>query len=320
MKATRHPWLWLVVLASFLWLTACAGPAQEVSNPDPGFFLSLSRLVIDIDNEGLPSVGGVSADRLSQLTFGMVDLWWLRLDPAYVRWFTDVNLQHIEFVHREDGMLLYVNAAPLPTLTWDDDSLSAVQQVVSESGLFTPQVGQLIEMFIPFLQRLAVDVTVRFPLAAGAEVISLRDPTAQPEEIGAQVAETTPMLTMHLTLEYDAQGKVVVRPETAQALRALGVEVQQFALAPETIQGLVAANIQQMTVRKAGEGLFVLINDKPLPHITWNDENLANSAGLISQLFYTPEYAFTRQTVESVLPLLADMDGSVTLRLPEGGQ
>lgn len=317
MNAARHPLRLLVVLSLFLLLAACAGPAEQISAPDPGFFLSLSRLVIDIDSEGLPSVAGVDVERLNQLTFGMIDLRWLRLDPAYVRWFSDANLQHIEFVHREDGMLLYVNAAPLPTLTWDDESLGAVQQVVSESGLFTPQVGQLIEIFIPFLQRLAIDVAVRFPLAAGAEVIPLRDPVAQPATISAQAAAAAPpMLTMHLTLPYDSQGNLALQPGTAQALRDLGVNVPYLALAPQTVSGLAAANIQQVTVRKVGSGLFVFINDKPLPHITWDTSSLENSSGLVSQLFYTPEYALTRQTVESILPLLADVDGSITMQFP----
>lgn len=313
MTSIRRSLLIVSLLLAVLVLAGCGDQPTEITTPDTSFLLSLARVVIDIDSNGVPSVAGFNTARLNDLTFGMLDLRWMRMDPAYVRWFTDADVQHVEFVHKDDGLYLFVNGEAMPHVTWTDDSLTAVRDVVNDSGVFTAEMSELVDMLIPFIQRVALDVVVRFPVAAGQESLPLRAPG---EGFEAPNAQDEPALSVNLVLPYDEQGELVLAPGTERVLQGLGVDVDQVRLAKSTVNGLVAADVQHITMRKQGNGLLLYVNGKALPHLAWTENGLENSADLFGQLFYTPEYELTRQTVQTLLPLLAEIGGSVTVRLP----
>ncbi len=308
-------WLMLLLLLAGI-MAACGSQVTPVAEPDSEFVLALPRLVIDIDSEGVPSVAGLDPQTLKTITFGQVDLTGVRVPKQYVDWFTTTNLQHIEVVHRDDGEYIFVNGQPLPHVGWDSDSLRALSSLAGELGLINQPMAKLLSLLVPFVQRLGLDVAVRFPVREGVDIIPLRDPAEPaPQPSVSESAPTVALVKTHLT--FDENGiPSVLSVSTREMEEALGVSLRQMELPPSVVQQLTDAGIQHITVRTMPDGLFLWVNDNPLPTLVWSDQFLENAADLYGQLYYTDAYATAREAVKTLLPLVDNVDGEIVLIFP----
>lgn len=308
--------IWLVpLLLLTLLLAGCGDTPTQVAEQEGGFLLALPRITVDIDSQGNLSIAGVTADTLKTFTFGQVDITGMRVDPAYVNWFTDTNLQHVEVVHKNDGLFLFANNEPLPHVGWDSDALSATGDLIGEFNLLDERTTRLVKLAIPFMQRIGLDVAIRFPTQAGIEEVSLRNPG---EAIAAMNSESTGGIAqLRIHVDYDSDGVPSVLSVSTQDLEeALGASLRQLQLDPNTISMLMNVGVQHITVRTAGDGLLLWVNGQPLPHLAWSDELLSNGADLYGQLYYTEAYQLSREAAATLLPLANDIDGEIVLRFP----
>ena len=124
--------------------------------------LNLPTLEIAYDQQGVPSVFGIKTTDVYRFTG--IDLSFLQLPQAYIDWFVRSNLQHLEIEHTKNGLFLYANSQLLPSIGWNAESLDNGAELASMLGV---QNAPLIHRLVPVLERLGVDVVLRFPVASG---------------------------------------------------------------------------------------------------------------------------------------------------------
>lgn len=148
-----------------------AAPMQGTD--DPGSGAVQVRIVVTYDENGVPSIAGISAKDLEALTG--YDLYGLKLDPAFVKMLTDRGVQHVSMRSEGTGLALAVNDKALPTFMCNADCLKNAADVV---GLFNTypgmeQINQLVKQFGPELHNVNAELALRFPAAPGSSAIPL---------------------------------------------------------------------------------------------------------------------------------------------------
>ena len=321
MATSKRLYILLPLLILVLLLAACESANPDAASASEDFAVSLPRIVIDVDSEGNPSVGGFGMDTLKSLTMGGVDYTWMRMEPTLVRRFSDMDLQHIEAVYRDDGIYLFVNGEPLPFVKWDEDSLDNTAQVITTFGGLDPQFTDALKMIIPFAQRVGVDMAVRFPVVQGREITPMRDMTQELKP--AEVMDRAPSaLQLRIEVFYDETGKPFVPGASFILENLLGVDTSQLALPPETIARMVQTGVQHIAIRTQEDGIQFYVNGEMLPKLAWSEDQLSVVADLIGQLYLGGQTEGMQQVLEAILPALSQMDFELVLRfpVPEGAE
>ena len=317
MKLSRRlifSFLILMLLASVL--TACGGEPVKLSDTNADFVLALPRLVVDIDSNGVPSIGGISPTLLALVG---VDVSQFAMDPQYVDWFTKANIQHIEFVQRDDGVYIFVNGQLMPNLAWSADELDTLAETLTKLKVVKPEFETVLNLLIPVIQHTGLNIVLKFPVQPTAEVIPLRDVNAEIKAPTKSEAEATePMAILKARITFDENGVPSIMGVSTEDLSKAGLAgLQNVGLSKQTMQDLQDAQISKVTVKATPDGLIVWINDSQLPYLAWGDNKLEQVADLYSQLYFTPEYERQSELVKTFLPMLAEVDGEVTLEFPQ---
>jgi hypothetical protein len=176
------------------------------------------------------------------------------------------NVQQLAVSVQETGLYLAVNGQTLPTITWSENALELVGDVIG------PMVGGtgLVDSVLPVALGLGPNVKINLPLAAGATPVEVPDDvqfTIQPVE----VTEGAPMPAMNLSLAVDAAGNLVqIGGFTAEEFAQLGVSLP--ALPADSLAALRTAGVQQLqldtepgilNVRMDGADAFAINFDQP---------------------------------------------------------
>jgi hypothetical protein len=110
--------------------------------------------------------------------------------------------------------------------------------------------------------------------------------------------------------------RIVVNVDDAGNLSFLGLSAATFGmdvkLPKSLVDTLVSGNVQHVEVRIIGSGLILFANGKPLPHIGWDDQALAQTADL-AQVFTGQDVS----TIKKLLPIVRRLGLDVALRLPK---
>jgi hypothetical protein len=302
-----------LLLIGALLLSAC-GPAtptaaDEMTESGQRFLLALPRLVIDVDDNGELSLGGVSLKDLEGLIPGF-QVPEMGINPYYVDWMKLTDTQHVELVHTDNGIFAYVNGELMPYLAFDADSLG---NVAGFGGLLGPQYGKLISMLVPIIQRTGLNVVLRFPTNGGMAEIPLRDPNMVPEPVVAEPSDPDAVLRVDVDYMADANGTGV--PMLAGISSRDLLESTGFALpvelAPETMALIKALGVEDLRIVSNGTGMFLEVNGNALPHVAWSDAQLGSAAGLYGQI--NPESPYI-ELVNLLVPGLAGMDIDMLVR------
>jgi hypothetical protein len=129
---------------------------------------ALVKFEIRYDEQGVPSILGISARDLQALGV-QADV---ALAPNVLRQLQANNVQNIQISTRPDGLHLYVNGSPLPTIAWDSEALGKALQMYERMNPGLPKATlDLIETLVPMLGKTDMSVMIHFPLGAGAEPI-----------------------------------------------------------------------------------------------------------------------------------------------------
>lgn len=310
----RSSWV-AVALFLLLILAACGDTATPVAEQEGGFLFALPRITIDFNEEGEPAVAGVNPLLLRALTGGQLDLTQLRINPMYAKWFQETGVQHIELVHKDDGLFIFANGKPMPHIGWSGESLAAVGAIADQLGLLNERSALVLKILLPFAQRMGLDFVLRFPVKEGTEIIPLRDPSV-PLKMSAEEPNKG-MAQVRIHADYDEKGiPSILSVSTRDLEKALGANLRQWELSPSAVEGMVDAGIQHFMVRTTPEGLMIWVNGEALPYIVWSDEYLKNGAELYGQLYPWDQYAPYREAMKVLLPVLDDIDAELALRFP----
>jgi len=146
---------------------ALAAPAAPTGTPS-----AVVAFEVKYDEQGVPSIMGISAAELAQLTgnYSMP----LALGQDTILRAQAVNIQTLQITSQADGLHLYVNGTPLPSLAWDqtmlDNTISLAVQVNPQLAPFE----EIIKSFTPILTQTYISVLVHFPLAPGVEPLPIK--------------------------------------------------------------------------------------------------------------------------------------------------
>ena len=286
-------------------LTLVSPQGEKTTATVESLSFQLLRLEIQFDQQGVPSIWGLSASDLQQ---------WLGLDMSavilpdyYIQWLMDSNLQHLELCYSGNSIALYANAKPLPYLAWDAQSLDNAGQLLET---FQVPYAPLIRRLLPILQFLGFDIVLKFPLKEGAEPIPLRAEARPPELPKAKA----PALAIHFEVAYDEEGAPSMFGLSAKDLQTLtGMDLTALYMDEATLNLLTSSNIQHIALEMAPDGLFVYVNGMTLPHLAWDEQILANTADLYAQM--NPDSPFT-EFVRQILSLLTTSDVNIIAKFP----
>lgn len=301
----------LTVIASLL-LSACGAAAvpadDETTDSGQRFQISLPRLVIDVDDTGAMSVGGLSMAAVSKLLPG-VALPERVVDPYYVDWMKNTNVQHIELASNKDGLFVYVNGEPMPYLTWQGDSLKNLGSVMGLAGL---PYGDLITKLMPIIQRTGVNMVLRFPTQDGAAEIPVRDPSQAPEVVEAVASDQPAALVTKIDVSYDENGVPMLAGMTSRDLAAAGLYLP-IELTPATLAQLKTAGVSEMEFKTTPNGVVISVNGEPLPQLAWSDTLLNNGAAMYAQI--NPDSPYI-SLAKLLVPELDNMDMDLRMTFP----
>jgi hypothetical protein len=303
-----------------LLLSACSNNrATEVGDPNSDFYLALPRIELSVDANGVPSLANVDPRIITMMTGGSMDMSAYALPKEYVDWLVSAGVQHLEIVHKGDGLFIFVNNKPLPHIGWNGDSIATVGDTTADIGqkygYFDERLARTVKLLVPFVRRLGVDIAVRLPLAQGATPLELRPAGGQIDAVENPAG--APLAQARLVVTYDNAGVPSVAGLSSTDIEALtGVSAAQLQLDPNLVRTMTELGIQHIALRTDKDGILLGVNDKPLPSIVWNDEYLKNGAELFTALNTYPEYAGLNDVVKTLLPSLKDANVELALRFP----
>ena len=140
---------------------------------------------------------------------------------------------------------------------------------------------------------------------------------------GRQEAPPEEKKPLHVNLPrigiaYDEQGEPSVLGTPLKSIeRLIRSDLSMLRLSPELIQQLMDWNVQHAEVAVAPDGLFIFVNNKPLPYLAWDEQILANVGAKADKLAVLPPTVAKYTTLEKVVPgLLRAVGIGLVLKVP----
>ena len=112
-----------------------------------------------------------------------------------------------------------------------------------------------------------------------------------------------------LVVEYDASGEASLFGQPVSQLGdTLGADLSALSLGEETVQALMANNIQHLQIDKRPGGLIIYANGRALPLIVWDDAAVAALGEALPLL--------GAEDAADILPILTILDVGLALKFP----
>jgi hypothetical protein len=312
----------IALLAALAALTGCAtaAPAAESAEAAPRM-IALPRVEVRFDEDGMPSVGGVSARLLESLTFGAFQASSVQIDRAWIEYFQSTDVQHIEVLQNDEGVFAWLNGRRLPNLVWNARELSNSAQLAERLGVLetlglSPNAASFLQRAAPTLRRFAVDVLVRFPTRPGTPEIAARDASAAVTALPRR-PQTDAERTLDVAVRYDPQGDPWPEGITDEEFRRrLGFDVMTLALQPEFIERLSSRGLRDFTLRSEADGLRLQVNGVSLPALQCDVRCLVDLGDVIATLNTYPDMEHLNAPIRTLTPSLRTIDAHITLHFP----
>ncbi|MFC1464875.1 MAG: hypothetical protein ACFLMY_08505 [Candidatus Brachytrichaceae bacterium NZ_4S206] len=306
----------LLIPALALALSACGAPAAEVDR-NSDFFLALPRIEVALDDNGTPSIAGISPELLNTLTFGQLDLSQFAIGKDWVDYLKSTGVQHIELAFNGKGAYIYANGKQLPSISLSEESVSNIGDVAeSVTPIFAPGYegyAALAKRFLPLARSLGLGLVIRVP-STGAPEIPLRDPKAPPAPAAAPGEDS---VQVRIVIDYDQNGVPSVAGISAAELEQMfGLDLTMVKLDANFVRALIDRGVQHISMRSEGDGLALAFNDKPLPNLVCDGSCLKNTSEVIVALNTYPEFSQINTLVEKFGPTLSSVNAEIALRFP----
>jgi hypothetical protein len=313
------------LLITALVLVGCGGREEEPEQePQAKMPLLMPRFTVSLNEEGVPSILGISLESVGRLL--RQDVSGLKVDPATVQMLKDAGIQNFEAVATAEGLYLYVNGQPVPYLALDEETRANVGDLLKLAGV-QDGTSNLVQNLLNnnILSRVGVPVVIKLPVEAGASEADLRDSKTLPR-VDTDAARTSvgeKVLIMHLDVALDEQGVPTIAGTSMTDFQGalneagLAADLSSVKVDPAMIASLQAANVMLLQVETEPEGLYLNVNGQRLPRVAWDDERLRNALELYSSLEPdSPYLPLLRFFLPYIQP--ADVELGVTLPVPAG--
>lgn len=308
----------IIVIALAVLITSCSAQATGGEVPESALNiidtaasfipeLNLPPLEISYDQDGVPGVFGIRTTDVYRFTG--IDLGFLQLPDAYVDWFTRSDLQHLEIQHTKNGLFLFANGQLLPSIGWNAESLENGAELASMLGVKNASV---IRRLVPILERLGLDIVLRFPVAVGNDPIALHP---QGAELPTLADVEQPSAVVHLAVEYREDGLPSIMGLTSRDIAALtGTDLRFAELRDFQVAYLKDINLQNVEIETHADGLRVFVNGMELPRLAYSPEQLDALVNLYGQMYpgYQPSPAF----LYGVLMMVQQADVDLVVQFP----
>ncbi|MCL6512001.1 MAG: hypothetical protein K6U78_15125 [Anaerolineae bacterium] len=139
--------------------------------PEPGTTVDPSLIGgvrLTFDDAGVPSIAGVSFSEIAKLAGA--DLNSAQLPPDTVQQLQKAGIQHVTMRTTPEGIKIWSNNKPLPTLRWSEETLTNTADTLASLQLIEPALGTVIKQFLPYLNRADVDLVLKFPTGGAAPI------------------------------------------------------------------------------------------------------------------------------------------------------
>lgn len=329
MQRSRMAGFVTLLLIGVLMVAGCAPRATggEVAQraEDSQVVVDLPALVLDVQPDGTATIGGAA---LSSLPMVGASLGAVQFPPETVAQITGSNIQHIQIDNTADGLLILINGRAIPSLGWDGEALTATGEVVKSMPGAAGAVA-VLDKLLPLIQNLGIGVIVRFPVTEGAAALPLISAEAgqAAEQIKAAQDEFLNAVqvppTVQVTLSYDENGNGTLagmsQEEWAQIAPQLGSILK---MQPTGLAALKGLGIQQIGISTNPDGIFISINDKTLPHITWADGRINNvlallaDTGALDNVMPGQDSTAVLDYIQSVLPVVLASNINLIVKFP----
>jgi hypothetical protein len=298
-RRATHRWLVLGLLAVSLTLSAC-GPRElspTAANVDGmQLVVELPAIILDVAEDGQITLG---EGPLQQTVAALgVDLSALSMSAETVQDFVGAKIQHIQLDNRPDGLGIYVNGQPMPTLAWDETSLDSLVNVLGMVGTdLGPAAGLL-----PILPDLGIGLIVRFPSSGSAIPLArMVAPTGNNQNTLEAALAAQP--AVDLSLNYGADGSYQLQGLNPFMLGMLPPDALQQS--PDTLDSVSEMGINGLSLTMRPTGVLIQINGEPLPYIRSTDqEQLLRMIELVLQLQAPDAAAQYGGLIRQLLPAL----------------
>jgi hypothetical protein len=307
----------LLLLLLSLVLVSCGGREEEAVPEEDKAPPTLPRISVQIDENGVPTVFGISVETIGNLLRQDLSTYYLPADV--VQQLVDGGVQHLEVVVVGDGIYLFSNGEPLPYLAMDEESRGNIDDLARLANVPNAETIQWVTDNI--LARIGLPLVLQMPLPEGTDEVPLRDTRtlARVKIDGARAGVDAPSLVFYADVALDDNGEPTLAGlslgQLQDALLAEGVNVDLSAamVDPALVQSLRAAGVQNVQVETEPEGLYLYMNGEALPRIAWDDERLQNAATLYESLDSDSPYL---PLLKFLLPSIQPADVEITVLLP----
>ena len=144
-------------------------------------------------------------------------------------------------------------------------------------------------------------------------------PAVMPQNTQTESGEQFVVALPQIVIDFDAEGNPSIMgmdltaagQMVGQDLSGLGLSNVYIAPGIKLVDSLMAANVQNVELRQTGDGVAVLANGKPMPHISWTDESLKQMTD-VAAMFNVQGL----DLIKKVLPIVRRLGVNVVLRFP----
>ena len=161
--------------------------------------------------------------------------------------------------------------------------------------------------------------TVLVLLTIAGLILAGCGPAVMPQNTQTDSGEQFVVALPQMVIDFDAAGNPSIMgmnlidagKMVGQDLSGLGLSNVYVTPEIKLIDSLMAANVQNIELRQTGDGVAILVNGKPLPHVAWTDASLSQATDLAAM--------FNVQgldLIKKVLPIVRRLGVNVVLRLP----
>lgn len=336
--------LLLAVALVFSGCTSRVDAGSMVERDPDEFYIDLPAIVIDYAPDGTANIGGLSnvlvgnADEPASIIYepdpevsqGFASmLSGLSLQPLWVQHFTASNLQHIRVTNGDEGILLFVNGQRIPSLVWEEESLSATAHAVSALGLGVPALNKVL----PLVRNFGLGIVLRFPVPEGAEVIPLTgveesEAVTMGRLLQQQVLQTFggSLPTIDVPILYHADGSWTLGELSDVDWTVLtSTPFYALRLPPSLISGLTSSGIYTVRLTTDPDGIHIALNGIGLPYLSWGQGEVQNVLDLtrqlgvldsVSALLPGADLDSVVSLIENLLPIIQATNANITIYLP----
>ncbi len=143
-------------------------PPRVVDTPPS----AVAKFEIKYDNDGVPSIMGISARDIAALT-GNNQLA-LAMSPDVIQRAKDSNIQHMQLTTGPNGLEIFINGEAAPKIVWDQDMVNNMIDVWAQLNPDAAGYVPVVKQIAPFLTNTSFSILMHFPMVDGVAVIPAR--------------------------------------------------------------------------------------------------------------------------------------------------